>query len=345
MLKKYFSFSFILLLLMAAASCSRKGLPVEKQTFSSANGKYDAAPPAAGVSSALSQIAQSVYKLNVIAFYKSYAFYPEEKMTLPAFRKKIATEKIYASSIASKSVLGTASVIGSNEQQTLFLTCAHVVHFPDTVINYFPDHPGVISSISIKVKQKNYVAGLEYPEAVLLAADTVNDIALLKARHTPNEKMQAIPFKPGNTNELNWGTFVYVMGFPKGQKMVESGIVSKPEKPNSPFFLINAVFNRGISGGPVFALRDGSNGFEWVGMVKSSPATDIFYLEPAINNKNQYNPAAPYHGILHINKKKMINYGITFSVSIEEIVKFVEEKKADLKKQGVDIQTVFDQIP
>ena len=337
MFKKY-AF-FIILFAWLLAGCSRKGIPVEKQqNVLSHNGKYDAAPPAGGVSPALNQIAHSIYKLNVIAFYKSYVFTVDDRITLAAFRNGTAVEKNHAVSITNKSVLGTASVIGSNEQQALFLTCAHVVRFPDTVINYFPDHPGIISSISVKLKQKNYIAGLEYPEAVLLTADTVNDIALLKARHTPEEKLQRIPFRIGNTNELNWGTFVYVMGFPKGQKMVESGIVSKPEKANSPFFLINAVFNRGISGGPVFALRDGANGFEWVGMVKSSPAADIFYLEPAINIQNQYNRAVPYHGTLHINKKKIINYGITFSVSIEEIVKFIKSVEPKLEQQGFSVQ-------
>jgi S1-C subfamily serine protease len=150
-----------------------------------------------------------------------------------------------------------------------------------------------------------------------------------------------LPVPRGESSDLNWGAFVYVMGFPKGEKMVESGIVSKPEKNNDSYFITNAIFNRGISGGPVFALRDGASGMEWVGMAKSAPATDIFYLQPAVNKEDMYSKSKPYKGKVLINKKKMINYGITYSVSMQEIVRFVKSIGSELEQEGFDIQQFF----
>jgi len=338
---KYFSsLFFFLFLVFANWSCSHQSMPVAKPGYA-ADGKYDSGPLVQGASAQLDKIAQSIYRLNVIAFYESYSFKRDAKVTLHKFRNEEVEDKAVSHSISNESVLGTASVIYSGNNRAVLLTCAHVVGFQDTLVTYFPDTTGIISNISIKIKQKSYVAGFENSNVKLLAVDKQHDIALLEAVLSADEHVRVMPFPLGKSSDLDWGTFVYVMGFPKGQKMVESGIVSRAEKRNSGFFLTNAIFNSGISGGPVFAVRNGSSRFEWVGMAQSSPATNIFYLEPSVNKTDVYSRSEPYKGELLINKKKVINYGITFSVSMEEIVRFVKSIEFELEQEGFDAQQFF----
>ncbi len=131
------------------------------------------------------------------------------------------------------------------------------------------------------------------------------------------------------------------MGFPKEHKMVENGIVSKPDNNKTGFFLTNAIFNRGISGGPVFAVRDGSSQFEWVGMASSSSVTTIHYLKPDVDRADAYGKSEPYAGKALISHKKIINYGVSFSVSMAEIVRFIKREESTLEQQGFAVQRFF----
>ncbi len=337
---KYFSSLFLLLLLVTANwSCSRQSLPLAKPIYA-VDGKYNSAPPAQGASAQLDKISQSIYRLNVIAFYESTTFNRNTHMTLENFKKGNADKYAASYTVSNQSVLGTASVVYVDNDKAALLTCAHVVNFPDTVLTYFPDSSGIIRNVAIKLKQKSYVVGLKNANVHILVTDDEHDIALLKATIQPDENVRVMPFPIGKSSELDWGTFVYVMGFPKGHKMVESGIVSKSKKNKNGFFLTNAIFNRGISGGPVFAIR-GSSHFEWVGIASSSSVSDIFYLEPNINKADAYSKSEPYKGELLINNKKMINYGVTFSVPMKEIVRFVKSIEPELKRQGFAPQKFF----
>lgn len=338
---KYFSPVFLLLFLVFANwSCSRQSHPPVKATYQ-ADGQYDTGPPVQGASSALDKISQSIYRLNIIAFYASYTFDRNAHITLEKLKKGTVDDYAASHTVSDHSVLGTASVVYVDNDKAALLTCAHVVNFPDTTITYFPDSYGIIRKISIKIKQKNYAVGLNNSNLKLIATDDVHDLALLKATIYPEEDVRVMPFPVGKSSDLDWGTFIYVMGFPKGYKMAGSGIVSKPENNKDGFFLTNAIFNRGISGGPVFAMRGSSQNFEWVGIASSSSVSDIFYLEPNVDNTEIYSKSEPYVGELLINKKKVINYGVTFSVSMEEIIRFVRSIKSVLEQQGFDTHQFF----
>ncbi len=339
-MKSYLPVFLFSILLFAGWSCSRRSLPPVGEAGLT-DERYDTGPPAHGSSAALNKISQSIYRLNVIAFYESYTFDRSTHMTLEKFKKGNTGQYAASFTVSNRSVLGTASVIYVDNDKAALLTCAHVVNFQDTVITYFPDSSGIIRNAAIKLKQKNYVSGLNNPEVELLATDDEHDIALLKATINQEDDVRVMPIPVGKSSKLDWGTFVYVMGFPKGHKMVESGIVSKSKKNKDGFFLTNAIFNHGISGGPVFAVRTGSSHFEWVGMASSSSVSDIFYLEPNINKADAYSKSEPYKGELLINNKKMINYGVTFSVPMEEIIRFVISIEPKLERQGFAMQNFF----
>lgn len=330
---------FFLLLTSILWSCSRRSMPEAKPVFAT-DGKYDSGPPVQGASGQLDKAAQSIYRLNVISFYVSYTFERSTRMTLGRFDKGNAEQHAVSRTVSNHSVLGTATVVYVDSDKAALLTCAHVVDSKDTIITYFPDSSGVIMRVAIKLNQKNYVAGLENPMVKVMAVDDKHDIALLKASVLPGEGVRMMPFPIGKSSELDWGTFVYVMGFPNGHKMVESGIVSRPDN-NNGFFLTNAIFNRGISGGPVFAIRDGAPHFEWVGIASSSSVTDILYLKPDIGKSDTYSKSKSYKGKILIDNKKILNYGVTFSVSMAEIIRFIKSIKPRLERQGFATQQFF----
>ena len=87
----------------------------------------------------------------------------------------------------------------------------------------------------------------------VLAIDRKSDIAIL-GKEIEGEKpnnIKVFPYLMGDSKELEWGSFVYIMGFPLGHAMITRGIVSDPYKIRKGSFLIDAVFNQGFSGGPV----------------------------------------------------------------------------------------------
>jgi hypothetical protein len=110
------------------------------------------------------------------------------------------------------------------------------------------------------------------------------------------------------------------MGYPAGYQMVTRGIVSNPKVNRKGEFLIDALFNQGISGGIVLAVRDGVPNFELVGIAKSVSASYKNVLKPVHeSHQEMYNPNIPYEDELYVKVEKEINYGITFTISIAEI--------------------------
>lgn len=107
--------------------------------------------------------------------------------------------------------------------------------------------------------------------------------------------------------------------------MISKGIVSSPNLDGSGTFLIDAVFNRGFSGGIVLAIRDGVPNFELVGLVRSIPADSEFVLRPAQQSGNKsFNPALPYKGEVFVDQQKTMKYGVTRVIPIEIIAEFIE---------------------
>jgi len=117
--------------------------------------------------------------------------------------------------------------------------------------------------------------------------------------------------------------------------MVTKGIVSSPNKDGKGSFLIDAVFNRGFSGGIVLAIRDGVPNFEIVGLVRSVPAEYEYVLKPVpMNQSIEYNPLIPYTGDIYIDQRASLKYGITRVIAIEAIVEYLEDNEDFLAEKG-----------
>ena len=124
-------------------------------------------------------------------------------------------------------------------------------------------------------------------------------------------------------------------------KIVTRGIVSMPNKDDLDNFMVDALINRGSSGGLVLAIQGNAPNFELVGIVSSVPAEKKFVLSPSnIYGDIDLLPGTIYDGEMTIEKLDGIRYGIGRIVSSEAIRKFLKEKESELVNKGYII--IFD---
>ena len=341
---------YILLLpsIFINTSCSRHIYEVAYPTL--LDGQYDTEFPYKECADQLEQISQSIKQLNYIAYYKSYAFDEDQKIKIQQLDSAI-DEKFYSDILyTNETVSGTATIIFYEDNNLALLTCAHVGNFPDTIVSYHEHETESanrsIQNIAVKIRDHYFVNGIpNVAELTPLAIDEERDIAVLGKKHVldPYRQIRALQYPAGKSFDLDWGSFVYIFGYPMGHKMVTKGIVSNPDDDLSGSFIIDALFNRGFSGGIILAIKDGVPNFELVGMVKSVSADYKYHIVPApVADDNKYDPYIPYIGQSYAKVHEEINYGITFTVAVEEIVEFINSNKSTFQSLGYDLQRIFD---
>lgn len=310
------------------------------------DGKYDSEFPYRGCSVQLEEIGESVKMVNCIAYYRTFLFTREENIRAKDVTPGLLASRAREAVIATSQTSGTATIIHAENRRVVLLTCAHVVGYPDTVIAYFatPDRrqSEFVRSVAIKERQTTYVAVLpEGGELEVLAMDKTIDVALL-GKTLDAEPFPPIPrftFPAGKAKELEWGSFVYLFGYPSGYRMVTKGIVSSPNRDRRGSFLIDAVFNRGFSGGIALAIRDGVPNFELVGIVKLVSGHPAYVLTPhAGDDAPEYDPGVPYTGETFVEKRMDIEYGIVQAVSIELITGFIDQVRDRLAARGYPLR-------
>ena len=317
------------------------------------DGKYDSEFPYRGCSKQLEEIGESVKMINSIAYYRTYTFGEGERIRPEDVTGRLLSARGTHSAMSTSQASGTATIITFDVRRIVLLTCAHVVGFPDTVTAYHigPDHhsTGYIHTLSIKEKQTNYVAVFpEGGELEILAMDREEDIALLGKTFDaePFPRPRAFMFPAGRARELEWGTFVYLFGYPTGHKMVTKAIVSSPNKDRRGAFLVDAVFTPGFSGGIALAIRDGVPNFELVGIVKLVSGRSTFVLgPPAEDGMPDYDPLTPYTGEIYVQKKTEIEYGIVQAVPVESVLEFIDAHRGDLAARGYTVSLAPTQSP
>jgi hypothetical protein len=329
--------------------------------FNVKDGEYDSEFPGKPVSNHLSEMAKSVHLISILAFYQSYYFEPESNILKDDLLKidleTEATEKL----VFEQSSSGTASLIYLHDNRIAFLTCAHIVDFPDTIINYYRDadnkETDKVKSYIYKVRQTNNV--INQPIAYdfkILDMDQSNDIALIgkefrydagfrlqsemdKKIHPP---LQVLNVPLGKASDLEFGTFVYLIGFPQAKKMVSTAIVSSPDYDKNYSFILDATLQRGISGGLVLAIRDGVPNFEFVGIIKAISGKSDYSMAPDRKDYlSEWDLYQPYKGKIYLEKRELSDPGMTFAVGIETILEFIEENESALMKEGYLPQYFF----
>ncbi len=329
----------VLSVTLLLTSCSQV-MPVDHST--APDGRYDSEFPNQSVSHDLETIAKSLRKINSTVYYKTYVFSKSLKLMaseLPSLDFEKNSESIL---FTNSTAYGTATIIYADTDKIAILTCAHIVTAEDTLISYFipsgKNAKKIIQTVAVKVRQQYYVNDLpEGNDLQILALDKIHDIVLLGKSffQTPDAQVFKLPL--GKSSDLQWGSFVYLLGFPMGKKMVTRGIVSLVENDFGDEFFVDALFNRGSSGGIILAIRDGAPNFELVGLTKAVSSRTDYVLSPADSLKeNYFNPNLSYEDDAHVMIQKNINYGITFTVPAGEIRRFFKVHEKNLKKAGYD---------
>ncbi len=336
-----------LILMIATLSCAKKIYQTAYPTLN--DGRYDSEFPYKNCSKELQEISETVTRVFCNTIYKSYSFSVDQKIKSTSITDRLLATAIGTADLKN-TVSGTATVIYSQPDRLALLTCAHVVVKPDTIVSYFMSESSssekFVQSVAIKQQQQILVFGM--PEDGLfevLLADEQNDIAILgkKLKSAAATKIVVLNYPFGNARELEWGSFVYVIGYPMGYKLISKGIVSQPDRDKKGGFLTDALFNPGLSGGILLAVRDGVPNFEVVGITTSAAAETETVLVP--ERDKSYDETIPYQGKIYVNTKKTISYGITKAISAESILGLIREKREELLKKGYDFQNLIEQRP
>jgi hypothetical protein len=345
-MKKYFNITkaFSLVLIILFFACSQRIYKVAYPTLS--DGKYDSEFPYKSCSSELKRITETVRKVYSNIQYKNYIFSYDQKVTRHNLSKDIlkqAKDVVYF----YRTVSGTGTVIFNKGLKIAILTCAHVFIKPDTLFTYFGGsklgETRYIQSVALKEVQENLVAA--FPEGgncEILLLDKLGDIAILGKEFSKHPKIHipVFDYPFGKGQELEWGSFVYLLGFPKGYKIITKGIVSDPDRDQKGSFLVDALFNSGMSGGILLAIKDGVPNFEVVGITTSAAAEYATVLVPE-RQIPDYDESIPYDGDIYVANKKNINYGITRAISSEAILGLLKKNNKMLKRKGFNFEYLW----
>ncbi len=344
--KKLLYLLMFLVVSVSLNSCSKKTLQTVYPTLN--DGRYDSEFPYRNCSKELGKIAKTVKKLYCLVEYDRYYFDINDKMQPGLIIDKSYKDIAYQKSFFSESVHGTATIIYRDENRVAVLSCAHIVDYPDTVYAWFYDGLGnktdVLESISIKRKQQNFIRDLPGDGLLdIIAMDQKKDVVILGNYFDElGYNIRAFNYPTGNATKLEWGSFVYILGFPGGHQMVTRGIVSNPDPGQKGEFLIDALFNPGVSGGVVMAVKDGVPNFELVGLARAVSARFKNVIKPGKESHEElYNPNVPYDGEVFVKLEKDINYGVTFTIAIESIAHFYRENRQILVSRGYMLDNFF----
>jgi hypothetical protein len=309
------------------------------------DGRYDSEFPYKSCSTQLEEISETVKQITVMAHYKSYTFSLDDSMRSENLSRVLSDGKSLKPTYQDHSVAGTGTIISDNDGKIALLSCAHIVDFPDTVVTR---HRGLdyrltdfISSISVKSSQTiflNEIAGTTSLDVLAIShrADLVILGQILTSRQ--DARIRVFRYPLGKAKDLEWGSFVYLFGYPSGYRMITKGIVSLSRKPPLGSFVVDAVMSPGASGSIALAVRDGVPNFELVGIIKMMPAKTSYLLRPSWpGDEAEYDPLEPYRGEMFVERKTEMQEGIALAIPAETIRSFIMENQRLLAQRGFDV--------
>lgn len=341
--RKHAAFLLLIVLLTLSACMDRE---IRDYTKSLSDGRYDSEFPSRNASDEIGAIANSVKKLYSVSYYTTWQF--ERGSRVLSFHINSGLyKKMFVGTISTQeSVSGSATIMMSGNSRVALLTCEHIVNSPDTVITWYDaaaeDQVPYINSISIKEKQENWIRDLgECGPFVILASDPGEDIAIIgKTCGTLAIQPVVFPYPFGRSSELEWGSFVYIFGYPMGTPMVTKAIVSRPRPDDPDEFTVDALLNKGYSGGLILAIRDGVPHFELVGMVRAVASDEEHYLRPGSNDKRYYE-IFPYKEEMYVGTREEVHYGMNFTIPAGKILSFYKKHREELVREGYDLDPFF----
>ena len=338
---------FFALLFLFLESCISKEIFDYRKSLS--DGRYDSEFPSRNASAEIGAIAHAVRKIYSVSYYTTWQFRRESRVLPFHIKSGLFTKMSLGTIETQESLTGSATVVLCDDSKVALLTCEHIVNAPDTLITWFdPTHEDqvpVIQSLTIKEKQEIWVRDFgACGPFVVLADDPEMDVAFIgKTCPSMSSDTNRFPYPFGHSSELGWGSFVYIFGYPMGMPVVTKAIVSKSERGDPDEFTVDALLNKGFSGGPILAIRDGVPNFEFVGMVRSVSSDLESYLKPAPDNK-RYNAIFPYKGDIFNDTREYFHYGLNFIIPAGKILEFYSRHRDELIREGYDLDPFFQTI-
>jgi uncharacterized protein YceK len=294
--------------------------------------KYQQFTPAMTEKDDINRVFRSVLRVNSVSFYRTYYFLEESEITDPNQPEQELRRYSIQFEIDDISTAGTAVIVYRDAGKMGLLIPAHVVESPDTLITHYEreiDGENIMRSISVKLRQDQSVFGRFSMGSFKIAhSDIEKDLAFIVSDIDPAQTMgtQRFPYRPGDVNNLDWGTHVYALGYPKGYQMITSGIVSIHEVNKAEReFLTDISFNEGFSGGIVLAKKSADLPFEWVGVANSSSASREVVLVPQNESQSSIDMEFPYSGDVYQKEVRWIDSGITKVIPINQVMDFLRE--------------------
>ncbi len=306
---------------------------------------YQTATPAQDMSGALEAAMRAVKRIRVTGTYENYRFSPGDQpgegdpLTPEVLARATDTFQSSTSREASAVQIARAGL------KVTLLTNQHPIQFQDTIVEYqeTPEGgsttgPRRIESVSVLRSRYNMVAdSLAVLHFEVLVEDPQADLALLGIVYpvdTPPGALATLRAPLGVSERLSWGSFVYVLGHPGGYDMVTRGIVSDPGRGPSSAFLIDGLWNEGISGGPILAVRGQDGTLEWVGIARAAAGRAEQQLVPDPELIPEGKERALYRGRIYIEEVQRILYGISFSIPTAAIRSLTNRSRPRLRARG-----------
>jgi hypothetical protein len=223
----------------------------------------------------------------------------------------------------NETVSGTATVVEYNTKRITLVTCAHIVAAPDTLISFFEpgenDANRYIKSISILEKQENWIR--DFSACGSFSITRINketDVAFISSYcDMPPDSVPVLLCKKGDASLLNLGNFVYILGYPHGNLTITSALISPLTKRPYGEFTVDALLNKGFSGGIVLAVNQ-SGRFILAGMVERVQSEQQSWLRPPGENL-RVPEWIPYSGPMFISSNEQIHYGLNTIIPVNRI--------------------------
>jgi len=305
---------------------------------------YYLTSPVYDTSVELDRVFASVRQIRFTAEYETYVFDERSGVTesdVLAGQFKSRADTVFAETLTKS---GTAVIIAHSGIRLTLLTVNHVVRFPPVRFEYYEEEPGRtgardtprrVASASVRTAERGLLLPHPGPRPFeVLARDERNDLALLGldlGEFSDESRFAALRLDAGDARRLSWGSFVYVIGFPQGYPMVTRAIVSNPDWDGRGSFVTDGIWNEGMSGGLIMAVRAETGNLELVGLARASAAERELRLRPDTTGIGPGVSALRYEGPLYVETGLRIQYGITLPVSMNFVRDFLDREKVSLR--------------
>ncbi len=308
---------------------------------------YTSGYPVMDISSQIEKIQDSIIRISSTGRYRIFYINDDLQLTLEQVDEMDLDSITTRGRIIEESTAGSATVIAKGQNRAYLLTCAHTVDFPDRVINYrvgedIPPNT-YVGSVALKENQVNVaITGSSMAFYSLVDEDSEKDLALisLETKGLPEDELQPINIQIGTSEYLRGGSFIYVLGYPKGFRTVSRGIVSLANRNQNGDYLTDALFNRGVSGGIIIASNNNYKSFEWVGVANAGAATHDYFLVPEVNSIDYDEKLQHYTGLVMAKEVSTLDYGITHAISTKSINDFLNRNSNRIRRLNKNLDSV-----